>query len=299
MKKILAVLLALSMICVLFASCGSKEEPESTKTAEEEESALVDDLFGGDETTTAAETEATEATEPATDENDETVATEATEAESESETEAEEDDPANWDTAKIVAFYNEARHANKDKPAPKGHQTMKLAGDITGDGAIGVVLKVLNPAAAKALEKNSKDTDWIPAIDHADVLVSDVQQASAKKDAKGNVVITILFKNQVDGANGDSNNGGPVARGVGTLGSIDTALNELGAEITEGRDTVTLTYTNAYVKDLTVNPDTMAIQSGTFHYLVNVKIVNAKAKLGISVTLENLKAAIDYTVVVG
>jgi len=292
MKKILAVLLALSMICVLFAACGSKDNNEETITTTE---ALFDETTD-EETTTAAETEATE---PETDENGETVATEATEAESETEAEEEDDDPANWDTAKIVAFYNEARHANQGKTAPKGHQTMKLAGDITGDGAIGVILKVLNPAAAKALEKNSKDTDWIPAIDHADVLVSDVQQASAKKDAKGNVVLTIQFKNQVDGANGDSNNGGPVARGVGTLGSIDTALNELGAEITEGRDTVTLTYTNAYVKDLTVNPETMAILSGTFHYLVNVKIVNAKAKLGISVTLENLKAAIDYTVVVG
>lgn len=294
MKKILAVILALSMICVLFAACGSKDAEDETTTTTE---ALFDETTDEATDETAA-TEATEATEAETDENGETVATEATEAESETEAE-EDDDPANWDTAKIVAFYNEARHANRGKTAPKGHQTMKLAGDISGDGAIGVILKVLNPAAAKALEKNSKDTDWIPAIDHADVLVSDVQQASAKKDAKGNVVLTIQFKNQVDGANGDSNNGGPVARGVGTLGSIDTALNELGAEITDGRDTVTLTYTNAYVKDLTVNPETMAILSGTFHYLVNVKIVNAKAKLGISVTLENLKAAIDYTVVVG
>ena len=97
---------------------------------------------------------------------------------------------------------------------------------------------------------------------------------------------------QVDGPDKSS---GPVERGISTLGSIDSALGELGAEITEGRNTVSLTYTDAY---LTAKIKDGKIIGGTWHYLVKIFVGNAKGKLGISITLKNLKAAVDYKVVI-
>ncbi len=285
MKKILAVLLVLAMVCVVFAACG-KDEPETTTTEA--------DTSVSEEVTEATEEASKEdASEPETDENGEAVSEEETEA-------ADDEDPSTWDTAKIVAYYNEARKTTADQgKAPAGFQTMKLAGDIGGDGAIGIVLKVLQPAAEKALSKNSKATDYIPAHDSQPILESDVTSATAKKDANGNIVLDINLKNQVDGPDGDSKNGGAVARGVSTLGSIENALKELGAEITEGRETVTLTYNNAYIKNCVINPETKLIKGATYHFTVNVLVKDAKAKLGISVNLENLRAPIDYTVKVG
>ncbi|MCQ2477481.1 MAG: hypothetical protein MJ125_06595 [Clostridia bacterium] len=283
MKKILAVLLVLAMVCVVFAACG-KDEPETTTTE-------ADTSVSEEVTDTTEEATKEDASEPeVTDENGETE--ESTEA-------ADDEDPSTWDTAKIVAYYNEAREITAEKGAPAGFQKMALAGEISGDGAIGVILKVLQPAAEKALSKNSKATDYIPAHDSQPLLESDVTSATAKKDANGNIVLDINLKNQVDGPDGDSKNGGAVARGVSTLGSIENALKELGAELTEGRNTVTLTYNNAYIKNCVINPETKMIKKATYHFVVNVLVKDAKAKLGISVNLQNLRAPIEYTVQVG
>ena len=275
MKKYLAILLALAMVFA-FAACGAKSEDETTTAAETE--TTVEDTTAAPADDTTAAPEATDATE----------ATEATEVE---ETSAEEA-KAPETVEEVLACYNAARKATAEKGAPKGHQTMKLDGDITGDGAIGAILKVLSPAAKSALERNSKDTDWIPAADHDDIKPEDVKSATAKLNKDGSISVDIQLKDQTDGPEGGK---GPVERGVSTLGAIETALNELGAEITSGRDTVTLTYTNAYVK-ATIKDG--VITGGTWHYLVKVKIVDAKAKLGITANLKNLKANIDYTVAI-
>lgn len=195
----------------------------------------------------------------------------------------------------IVAYYNKAVKATK--PAPKGQQTMTLRdGSLTGDGAIGAVLKVLEPAAVKALAKNSKETDWIPGSSN-DLLVSDVESATASTK-NGVVTINIKLKDQVDGSDGDSKNGGPVARGIGTLGSIDGALADLGAEFTSGRETVKLTYTDASI-NVQINEKTGKIEHGTWKHTVNIFIGEAKAKLSVvSATLKNFKGIVDYKVVI-
>ncbi len=300
MKKILAVLLALSML-LAFAACGGSKEPTTTEdTSAEEVTEEISEEVSEEVSEEASEsaTDASAADASATDASAaDASATDASAADaSESETETTEAAKIPQTTEEIVAYYNAARKATK--PAPKGHQTMDLSGDITGDGFMGAILGALTPAAKSALEKNSKDTDWIPADSHADIKVSDVKSATAKDDGKGNVVITIYFKDQTDGPDGDPNNGGPVARGVGTLGSIDNALNEMGAEITEGRNTVKLTYTDAYLKDVKINQKSGKIVSGTWHYTVKIFVGNAKAKLGISATLKNLQAQVDYKVVI-
>ena len=293
MKKILAILLAVSML-VAFAACGTKTQEETTTEEITEE---ITEEVTEEVTEEATSEDVTEA--PAEDASTTEAASEdASEATSESETESTtEEDKTPKTTEEIVAYYNAARKATK--PAPKGNQTMALSGAITADGAIGAFEKPLTSAANSALSKNSKETDWIPADSHADIKVSDVKSATAKDDGKGNIVITIYFKDQTDGPNGDPNNGGPVARGVGTLGSIDNALNEMGAEISEGRDTVKLTYTDAYLKDVKINQKTGKIVGGTWHYTVKIFVGDAKAKLSIiSANLKNLNAAVDYKVVI-
>ncbi len=291
-RKALAIVLALAMVFA-FAACGSKDEPAPA-----------------DETTTAAEvndTEETTAAEPVSEEDtsaEEASVEETTVAEevsAEETTVAEEASAADETTteaskglnstniAEVVAYYNAAR-ANTKK-APKGHQTMKLDGNITGDGAIGGLLKVLSPAAKSALEKNSTDTDYIPG--NGELKASDV--TSAKATSKNGVTtIEIKLKEQTEGPSA-SGKDGPVGRGIGTLGNIEKALNELGAEITEGRDTVKLTYNNAYI-NATVDENTNTITGGTWHHTVNVLIGNAKAKLGLPFTLKNIRAKVDYTV---
>ncbi len=293
MKKLLAILLTLSLVFA-FAACGAKtvDEPETTEaaaTATEAEAAATETEAA---TATEAEAAATE-TEAAATETEDATEPEAAATETEDETEAEEEKEFNsTDPAEVVAFYNEARKATN--PAPHGHQTMGLTGSITGDGVIGVLLSVLEPAAKSALEKNSKETDWIPGHDSNDILASDVTSAKATtKD--GVTTVELRFKDQVDGPNGDSKNGGAVARGVSTLGSIDNALNEMGATITEGRDTVKLTYTDAY---LTAKIKDGKIVGGTWHYLVKIFVGDAKGKLGISLNLKNISAAVDYKVVI-
>ena len=288
MKKLLAILLTLAMVAA-FAACGSKTEDETTTTEPTSE----------DVVTTEAPTESTEAPEDDTTEAPEDDTTEAEESKKDDEKKEDEkkDDEKNeeetafksTDIAVVVKFYNAARKATN--PAPKGHQTMALSGDITGDGFIGALLQVLQPAAKSALEKNSKDTDWIPGHDHDDILASDVKSAKATTK-NGVTTVEMTFKDQVDGPDTSK---GPVERGISTLGSIDSALSELGAEITEGRDTVKLTYTDAYLK-ATIKDG--KITGGTWHYLVKIFVGNAKGKLGISITLKNLKAAVDYKVVI-
>ncbi|MBQ6543519.1 MAG: hypothetical protein IJL77_03945 [Clostridia bacterium] len=288
MKKLLAILLTLAMVAA-FAACGSKTEDETTTTEPTSE----------DVVTTEAPTESTEAPEDDTTEAPEDDTTEAEESKKddekkedktkEDEKKEEETEFNSTDIAEVVKFYNAARKATN--PAPKGHQTMALSGDITGDGFIGALLQVLQPAAKSALEKNSKDTDWIPGHDHDDILASDVKSAKATTK-NGVTTVEMTFKDQVDGPDKSS---GPVERGISTLGSIDSALSELGAEITEGRDTVKLTYTDAYLK-ATIKDG--KITGGTWHYLVKIFVGNAKGKLGISITLKNLKAAVDYKVVI-
>ncbi len=290
MKKLLAILLALTMVIAL-AACGAKTEDESTTTEPTSEDVVTE--APTDEVTEPTENESTteapdESKEEATDESKEDASKEESKKEEESK-EEEKKEFNSTDAKEVVEFYNAARKATN--PAPKGHQTMALSGDITGDGFIGALLQVLQPAAKSALEKNSKDTDWIPGHDHGDILASDVTSAKATtKD--GVTTIELKFKDQVDGPDTSK---GPVERGISTLGSIDSALGELGAEITEGRDTVKLTYTDAY---LTAKIKDGKIVGGTWHYLVKIFVGNAKGKLGISITLKNLKAAVDYKVVI-
>ena len=283
MKKILALLLAFAMLFA-FAACGGKDDKETTPET-------TTDLFAAvDDDTTAAFADDTTAAVPA----DGTTA----EAPSENASAAESTAAANpnalnsSDIAEIVAFYNKAHKATK--PAPKGHSTMKLDGAITGDGALGGVLKVASPIIQRTLEKNSVETDYIPG--RGELKASDVSKAKAV--SKGGVTeIVIQLKEQTDGPQADAHTAGPVARGIGTLGNINNAIESLGAELYSGKETIKLTYKDAYIK-CKVDESTGKITGGTWHYAVHVFVGEAEIKLGLKFTAKNLRGIVDYTVAI-
>ena len=298
MKRILALIMVLAMVFA-FAACKGKDDGATTTDPSSAGGEVIDN---GDGSTVPADASAADSTdvsgdastEPATTPDGKPVDTPKAKGYQGGNTPA-----AAKTVAEIVADYVKARKATK--PAPAGKQTMVLGnnGKITGDGGLGGLLKVASPIINNVLKKNSTDTDYVPASSHADLKASDVKSAKAIVSADGKYTDYIIYvKDQTDGPNGDSHNGGPVARGVGTLGSIDEALNQLGAEFKSGKENVKLTYTNAYIF-ARVDNSTGKIINGTYHYLVKISISEAELKLGISAKVKNMYGEVDYTVKIG
>lgn len=288
MKRILALIMVLAMVFA-FAACKSKDDGVTA----------TDPSSAGGEVIDSTEAGSNDASEVSTDASGKPVEAPSQAAGSQGGSHGGKTPAAAKTVAEIVADYVKARKATK--PAPAGKQTMALGnnGKITGDGGLGGLLKVASPIINNVLKKNSTDTDYVPASSHADLKASDVKSAKAIVSADGKYTDYIIYvKDQTDGPNGDSHNGGPVARGVGTLGSIDEALNQLGAEFKSGKENVKLTYTNAYIF-ARVDNSTGKIINGTYHYLVKINISEAELKLGISAKVKNMYGEVDYTVKIG
>lgn len=301
MKRILALIMVLAMVFA-FAACKSKDDGVTTTDPSSAGGEVIDN---GDGSTVPADASAADSTDASNDASE--VSTDASGKPVEAPSQAGNQGgsqggktPAAAKTvAEIVADYVKARKATK--PAPAGKQTMVLGnnGKITGDGATGILFKAASPIVNSVLKNNSTATDYVPASSHADLKASDVKSAKAIVSADGKYTDYIIYvKDQTDGPNGDSHNGGPVARGVGTLGSIDEALKQLGAEFKSGKENVKLTYTNAYIF-ARVDNSTGKIINGTYHYLVKINISEAELKLGISAKVKNMYGEVDYTVKIG
>lgn len=291
MKRILAIIMVLAMVFA-FAACKPNDDGKDTTAPGVSGDAVTND---NNESVPADASEAdaseAESTDAADDASGKPVET----------TKAGGNTPAAAKTvAEIVADYVKARKATN--PAPAGKQTMVLGnnGKITGDGGLGGLLKVASPIINNVLKNNSTDTDYVPASSHADLKASDVKSAKVIVSADGKYTDYIIYvKDQTDGPNGDSKNGGPVARGVGTLGSIDEALTQLGAEFKSGKENVKLTYTNAYIM-ARVDNSTGKIINGTYHYLVKINISQAQLKISIvTADVKNMYGEVDYTVKIG
>ena len=285
MKKILAVLVALSFVVVCFAACAKTEEPTTeapTEATTEEvvtEEATSEDVSAEDVTAEPASGE--DATEEATSEEETTEA-----AKGLNSTDAEE----------IVAYYNAARKATEGH-APAGKQTMTLAALDGGSGLVGNIVSAFEGIAKSALEKNSTSTDYIPAHDHDDVKASDVRNAKATSDGK---YTTITFDVVEQSANASTKGGdGSVGRAIGVLDGIDSALKELsGVTVSDGIQNIKLTYKNAKVT-AKIDESTGRIVGGTWQYRVDINVSSITIKIGIlSATLKGVYGAVDYKVVI-
>lgn len=286
MKKILAVILALTFVAVCFAGCGGKTEEPTTEAPTE---ATTEEIVTEEATSEDASAE------------DVTAESTTEEVTSEEETKEEETTEAakglnSTDAEEVVAYYNAARKATEGH-APAGQQTMKLAALDGGSGLVGNIVSAFEGIAKSALEKNSTSTDYIPAHDHGDVKASDVKNAKATSDGK---YTTITFDVVDQSASASTKGGdGSVGRAIGVLDGIDSALKELsGVTVSDGIQNIKLTYKNAKVT-AKIDESTGRIVGGTWQYRVDINVSSITLKIGIlSATLKNVYGAVDYKVVI-
>ncbi len=305
MKRILALIMVLAMVFA-FAACKSKDDGATTTDPSSAGGEVIDN---GDGSTVPADASAADSTDTSNDASE--VSTDASgkpvEAPSQAagsqggsqggaQTGNTEKGLNSTDAKAVVAFYNKAVNATVKNP-PKGKQTMKLE-KLEGTGGLGKILGSFEGIAKKALEKNSTDTNYIPAGDHGDVLPTDVKNAKATNDGKYTTV-SFDVKPQTDGPK-ESTSKGPVGRSIGTLGNVQNALDQLpGVSVTSGIENIKLTYDHAYVT-VKIDNNTGKIVSGTWHYKVNVNVNNLGVKvIGIPASVDTLHGIVDYTVKIG
>ena len=302
MKRILALIMVLAMVFA-FAACKSKDDGATTTDPSSAGGEVIDN---GDGSAVPADASAADSTDASNDASE--VSTDASgkpvEAPSQAagsqggsqggaQTGNTEKGLNSTDAKAVVAFYNKAVKASVKNP-PKGKQTMKLE-KLEGTGGLGKILGSFEGIAKKALEKNSTDTNYIPAGDHGDVLPTDVKNAKATNDGKYTTV-SFDVKPQTDGPK-ESSSKGPVGRSIGTLGNVQNALDQLpGVSVTSGIENIKLTYDHAYVT-VKIDNNTGKIVSGTWHYKVNVNVNNLGVKvIGIPASVDTLHGIVDYTV---
>lgn len=305
MKRILALIMVLAMVFA-FAACKSKDDGATTTDPSSAGGEVIDNGEGSTPTDASAadntEAGSNDASEVSTDASGKPVEAPSQAAGSQggshggAQTGNTEKGLNSTDAKAVVAFYNKAVNATVKNP-PKGKQTMKLE-KLEGTGGLGKILGSFEGIAKKALEKNSTDTNYIPAGDHGDVLPTDVKNAKATNDGKYTTV-SFDVNPQTDGPK-ESSSKGPVGRSIGTLGNVQNALDQLpGVSVTSGIENIKLTYDHAYVT-VKIDNNTGKIVSGTWHYKVNVNVNNLGVKvIGIPASVDTLHGIVDYTVKIG
>ncbi|MBR4451820.1 MAG: hypothetical protein IKS39_08300, partial [Clostridia bacterium] len=174
----------------------------------------------------------------------------------------------------------------------KSHMTL-VDGSLRMDGPAGRLLPTLEEAVKSTFERKSYDVNEFPG--NPPVKAEDIAGASMKSE-NGKTVIALVLEDQTDGFEADPKNGGPVSRGIGTMGSVKDALDEMGAKIDSGAETVSLKYSNAVIR-VEIDESTGKVVSGTWEYTVLIKVADARMSMsGMSVDLKNLQVAIDYRV---
>ena len=194
--------------------------------------------------------------------------------------------------AQVVAQYNAAVEKGTDLQGML--QLTYVEGSLKADGSVGAILKQLEPSLRKALANNSSTVDTLPGS--GPLLPEDVLAVSVCEAANG-TEIKLLLADQIDGFDADPINGGAVARGFGPLSSVKSALEELGATVQSGEDTIVMEYTEPTIS-VTVDNATGEIVAGTWHYRTTTRVGEAQLDLfGVSANLKNFEAVFDLDVV--
>lgn len=305
MKRILALIMVLAMVFA-FAACKGKDDGATTTDPSSAGGEVIDNGDGSTpvDASAADSTDVSgDASEVSTDASGKPVEAPSQAAGSQGGSQGgSQTDNKNGlnstDAKAVVDFYNEAVKASVKNP-PKGKQTMELEKLEAKGGLVANVIDKFENAARKTLKDKSGDTNYIPAGDHGDVnYKTDVKNAKATSDGK---YTTIYFdvNPQTDGPN-ESSSKGPVGRSIGTLGSVQTAIDALKVvKIKDGLNNIKLTYDHAYVT-VKVDNSTKKIVSGTWHYKVNVNANNLEVSLfGVPSPIDTLTGIVDYTVKIG
>ena len=193
-KKILAIIMALAMLCA-FAACGATEE-ETTTAPEETAEEVVTEEVSEEISEDASEAVSEDASEEASEVTTEATSEDASEAESESTTE-EAKAPATKD--EIIAYFNDA--VNKVKPNAKSITVVSIenkpAGNVEGlpstlskiadsviSGNTGVDEDASNKTYTSSADIKAKfpveNETWSSKLTSADVASATIKEANGK-----------------------------------------------------------------------------------------------------------------------
>ena len=285
MKKLIAILMVVSML-VVFASCNdSGKQPENTPE-------VVTDSNGETITNEAGEAVTVE-------KNKETVNSDesTTSLTSSLESTSVLTDPSTWSKEEIVEFYKNAA-INSKTVKSKQQMTMSSMVVNNGDGFIGTVVEWATPIMKSALEKNSTEFDGITG-GYENIVPSDIKTARAYKSGEYTVVEMTMIE-QTDGIHGDLHSG-TVGHSISVVGDISVVADELPQfKIDFENADLKLHYSDPKLK-VKINKDGV-IEKGTWSYVVDITVENlliAAVDFPIEVLIESAYGSVDYLITVG
>lgn len=283
MKKLIAILLAFSMLFA-FAACKDNTSDETVTTTSSTVE-IVETTSQPEETSAVVPSENTDVTEEST------TAAETT-------TVPVSDDPSEWTNEEIIEFYKAA--ATKTHPHVQHHQTMTLDELVVGEegGMLSFFLNIAKPAINSVLEKNSATFDGITG-GYQNLAVSDAKTIKAYKSG-GYTVIEMTLKEQNDGKHGH-NMSGTVGHAITVLGDVSVAVAEFPQfKIDTDNADIKIKYHDAFVK-VKINSNGI-IEKGTWEYIAGVDIknlgLNFKDAKTNDLIVKKATAEIGYNIVV-
>lgn len=294
MKKIIAILLVLSMMFA-FVACGGNKDETPTTNSNTENTTEDQAVNSGDVDVEEPSTDET-AEEPSTDENGEEPSTDKADdnKEDESTTVKEEipADPAKWSKEQIVEYYKQS--AIKSHPTATSSQTMELLKLVVndGDGALNFFLNMIKPAIKTVIKNNAISYNGITG-GFKNLQPSDVKSAKAYK--QGNYTVVELYMvEQVDGIYGDSQSG-TVGHAISVLGNIATAVEQFPQFDVNYKDAdIKVRYANPTVKVKINNKG--IIEKGTWSYVADCSFKHLEIS---GIMIDKAEAEIKYVIVVG
>lgn len=174
----------------------------------------------------------------------------------------------------LLAMYNSAVKNTNEKGEISGANYFELS-KMEGEGSFGLLLNEMIPIAQNALRKQKYEVNSIPG--EGELTMDDIEGIAYLQNA-GKTSLLIFVKGQTDGMDGDPENSGPVSKAIGSIGSLDAAFEELGAEIESGKESLTFEYFDSYIA-CEIDEDGI-ITGGTWSYTVNMNYDDFKILFG-------------------
>ena len=182
------------------------------------------------------------------------------------------EDFSSWDTAKILEVYKNA--VSSTGTSVKSSQTVELQDISVNNGQLGGMFSFVTPILSSFISSSTTETDGITGNPSA-LTTADISTAKAYADTNG-TVIEITLNGQTDNA-ASAGSDGSVARGISTVGDLDSIISQLkdkGLPLDIPVENAVITYSNPLIKAV-VDKDSKII-NGTWSCTVEISITNYK-----------------------
>lgn len=201
------------------------------------------------------------------------------------------DDPANWSKDRIVEEYKNA--ARKSNSTAKSKQSITLKDISINNGEHDKAISMVKPIIAKFIESNSTENTGITG-GFENLVVQDVSTAKAYNSGNDTVIEMVMLE-QTSGLKEDALSGS-VGHAITAVGDISVVINDLadmGLPLELSEEDTRIYYTNPTVK-VVVNSNGEII-SGTWCYTVEIAMNNFKA---FGQNVEKASIVMDNTITV-